>query len=90
MVVTGTELVGEGCTDSGIREGCVGCCVSSVLLLFGVGSFYFCCGNLEPSASFLVAIVVCSIGANSGIGSVGGEMGTKSGGGINADYGTGD
>ena len=45
MVVMGTKSVGEGRTDSGIGEGCVGCCVGSVLLLFSVGSFYFFCGN---------------------------------------------
>ena len=58
VVVMGTESVGEGRTDSGIGASCVVYC--SVLLLFGVGSFCFFCGTVEPFASFSVAIVMPS------------------------------
>ena len=91
MAVIGTNSVGVGRTDSRIGEGCVDYCVGSVLLLFGVGSFCNFCGNLRAFCFILgrrCDVSVCSTGVNSGIGSLGGDMGTESDGGIGVASGT--
>ena len=80
VAVIGTDSVGVGQTDSGIGEGYVDCCVGSVLLLVGVGSFCNFCGNLSAFCFFLGRRYdgsVFSTSADSGIGLVGGETGTE-------------